>query len=95
MKHCPIRDCPYREKFDSIAEYRDEVELCKDCGTRLKDGAPPELAGPQEEEDRSSLAGQPGDDLVTVATYPNAHAARAKLESQRIPLWSIRSTRHS
>lgn len=41
MKHCPNRQCPFLLENNLPSEFRDDVEVCPDCGTRLAEGEAP------------------------------------------------------
>lgn len=86
MKHCPNPDCPFLQQYKLIAEFRDEIETCPDCGTQLVAGDAPDI-------EESPVAYEPlftktGDlDLVTLCLVDSeADAAfyKEKLEFQGI-----------
>lgn len=86
MKHCPNPDCPFLQQYKLIAEFRDEIETCPDCGTQLVAGEAPDIeAAPVAYE---PLFTKTGDlDLVTLCLVDSeADAAfyKEKLEFQGI-----------
>jgi len=86
MKHCPNPDCPFLQQYKLIAEFRDEIETCPDCGTQLVAGEAPDIeASPVAYE---PLFTKTGDlDLVTLCLVDSeADAAfyKEKLEFQGI-----------
>jgi len=77
MKYCPNIDCPFRKEFNKASEFRDEVEICPDCGSRLISGEAPQ---PQSESLKT-------EELVVIAKYMyphQAHLARITLEARDI-----------
>jgi hypothetical protein len=85
MKVCPNRDCPFREKYGEIAEYRDEITNCVDCGTPLVDRSQAPTLPLADEPDEEEMEAE---ELVVIATfdYPlQAQIHRAHLEAEGIP----------
>lgn len=81
MKYCPNPDCSHAEVVGSPAEYRDEVQVCADCGTPLKWGEPPKQTGEVK---------KPGIPLVMVDRFNDlmlAQMIRSKLESEGITVY--------
>ena len=77
MKYCPNIDCPFRKEFNKASQFRDEVEICPDCGSPLISGEAPQ---PQSEPHEKQ-------ELVVIANYMyphQAHLARITLEAKNI-----------
>jgi PPOX class probable F420-dependent enzyme len=56
MKHCPNRQCPFLLENNLPSEFRDDVEICPDCGTPLAMGeAPPMELDPLAEGELRTL----------------------------------------
>ena len=53
MKHCPNPECGGLEKFKTISEYEDGVDVCADCGTSLVDGPAPAVLPPADDAQAS------------------------------------------
>jgi hypothetical protein len=66
MKYCPNTNCPFRKEFGKSSEFRDEVEICPDCGSRLISGE-----APQSQNEACQ-----GQDLVIIAKYMYLHQAQ-------------------
>ncbi|MFZ4663027.1 MAG: putative signal transducing protein [Caldilineaceae bacterium] len=88
MKVCPNRECPFLAEYGEMAEYRDEIAHCVDCGAPLvyRSQAPllPSADEGNEEDDEAVDA----DELVVIATFDHpekAHIYRAHLEAVGIP----------
>lgn len=82
MKHCPNPNCPGLEKFKTISEYEDGVQVCADCGTDLADGPAPESFDPPKKEPNPDLK------LVAVLTTrsePDLVIAESILVEAKIP----------
>jgi PPOX class probable F420-dependent enzyme len=43
MKYCPNRQCPFLLENKIPSEFRDDIEFCPDCGTRLAEGEAPAM----------------------------------------------------
>lgn len=92
MKHCPNPDCPFLHQYKMVAEFRDEVNTCPDCGTPLVAGAAPEIEPVEEPvlddayQPRFPATREP--DLVTlcaVEAEADALFYKEQLELQGIP----------
>lgn len=92
MKHCPNPNCPFLHQFKMVAEFRDNINTCPDCGTPLVPGEAPEvevLEGAEVDTDSQLRStGYREQDLVTLCTVSSeADAAfyKEQLELQGIP----------
>jgi len=77
MKHCANPECDHVRRFGRIAEYRDEITSCSDCGESLVPGPAPELESVEYQE------------LVTIYVAQNSvrgHLLRSLLEERWIPV---------
>lgn len=89
MKLCPNAACSFLKTYGEVAEYRNEIVHCIDCGALLVDSA---LTSPLAEEARhaeeQAEEEEDSDDLVVIATFDHplqAHIHRAHLEAEGIP----------
>ncbi|MCX6047126.1 MAG: hypothetical protein NT075_18640 [Chloroflexi bacterium] len=99
MKHCPNPVCPFLKEYKLVAEFNDNVEVCRDCGTQLVAGDAPDVV--VAESARPTTAYQPIlaenqlPDLVTlcaVDSEADAEFYKAQLEFQDIPVAIVRET---
>jgi hypothetical protein len=67
MKYCPNTNCPFQRDFGMASEFRDEVETCPDCGSRLISGEPSQ---PPQRESRQCQ------ELVIIERYMYIHQAQ-------------------
>ena len=77
MRHCANPECAHLVRFGRIAEYRDDIESCSDCGASLSPGEAPRPEPPAFRE------------LVTIyraADGIQAHLVRTRLEEEGIPV---------
>ena len=85
MKVCPNRECPFLEEYGEMAEYRDEIAHCVDCGAPLVYRSQAPLLPAADEEQEEELAAE---ELVVIGTFDHpekAHIYRAHLEAVGIP----------
>lgn len=89
MKVCPNRECPFLVEFGDLAEYRDEITYCVDCGTALVDSSQaPALPSADDEGNEEDDEAMDAEELVVIATFDHpeqAHVYRAHLEAEGIP----------
>ncbi len=92
MKHCPNPDCPFLHQYKMVAEFRDEVNTCPDCGTPLAPGPAPEIEAVAEplldDAYRPLFPANREPDLVTlcaVEAETDALFYKEQLELQGIP----------
>jgi len=81
MKFCPNPDCPHYMDIGKPAEFLDEIDLCSDCGTKLKWGEADEalLDEPEPEIDPDPDPEPKESPWEVVATFDNgAQAAKAR-----------------
>jgi len=81
LKHCDNPECSYFKRIHKYAEYRDDITLCSDCGSILKDGGRPDIENNYDDE---------GESLVNVASYrdlQDAYLVKGKLESEGIQVF--------
>ena len=85
MKYCPNPNCLFLKEFDKIAEFRNDVMTCSDCGTMLEIGKAPtpealrRLHPPQAPDEPTPLVV-----LVTFDDPIEANLFRARLEAEGI-----------
>lgn len=85
MKVCPNRECPFLEEYGEMAEYREEIAHCVDCGAPLvyRSQAPMLVAAGEEHEEELAA-----EELVVIGAFDHAeqaHIYRAHLEAAGIP----------
>lgn len=88
MKVCPNRACPFLKQYGEVAEYRDEIVRCIDCGTLLIEGASVKDILPETASNEETSAVTSGGALVVIATFDHpwqAHLHRAHLVAKGIP----------
>ncbi len=83
MRYCPNDKCQFLKDHRSRSTYEDNVEKCLDCGAALASGTPTPPPANIDDEPVENVA-----EMVTVATFPNPHAAywaKAGLEAGGVP----------
>ncbi|MFN8486747.1 MAG: hypothetical protein U0350_04090 [Caldilineaceae bacterium] len=92
MKHCPNPDCPFLHQYKMVAEFRDEVNTCPDCGAPLAPGEAPEIEPVEEplldDAYRPLFPANREPDLVTLCAVESEADAvfyKEQLELQGIP----------
>lgn len=73
MRHCPNPDCPHLALTGRVAELRDDIELCPDCGQPTSWGPPPDESRNSRAE--SPVSDEPSAGLVKVAEFTTLHEA--------------------
>ncbi len=99
MKHCPNPNCSFLKEYKMVAEFNDDVELCRDCGTQLVVGEAPEVVVTAPIAPTTVyepiLAENLTPDLVmlcAVDSEADADFYKAQLEFQDIPVAIVRKT---
>jgi hypothetical protein len=78
-KHCANEDCAGLARDGVVAEYRDEIETCLDCGARLIRGAAfPEPAPPLEYVELRTV--------FIASDVVQGHLVRGAIETEGIPV---------
>ena len=91
MKVCPNRECPFLAEYGEMAEYRDEITRCVDCGTPLVERSlmsALSLADEDNNADEDDDEEIEAEELVVIATFDHpeqAHLHRARLAAEGIP----------
>ena len=75
MKHCPNPDCSHRTRYGRVAELRDRLHRCPDCGEPLAPGEAP-MPEPAAYLERVTV--------YTAANGVQAHLVRAAIEAEGI-----------
>ena len=86
MPFCPNPDCPHLSQTGSPAEFREDIQYCSDCHTRLTQ-EPPELPGGESEQILDAAAFGMPVNWTLLTQVNNAHEAnlmQALLESENI-----------
>lgn len=85
MKVCPNRECPFLAEFGEMAEYREEIAHCVDCGAPLVYRSQAPILPVADAENEEALAEEA---LVVIGAFDHpekAHIYRAHLEAVGIP----------
>lgn len=86
MLYCPNPDCPHLRRTGSPAEFREGIQCCSDCNTRLMP-EPPQVPGRENEHISDPAAFSIPIDWTLLTQVNNAYEAnlmQALLESENI-----------